>query len=207
PKPDVPYDLATHCDAIEELVTEHRPRAIVGHSMGAIIGLELFRRFPDIPVGVMVSPAVFASADEAERAFARHHRVGALTLPSRPLGRLSCAVMCHLRPILRPILPMFARDLPADVVKAGLDHNWHSMSRSLDKVVWAGLVPGLMAQVGGRVTVIHGTDDQTVPVGNVEQLRGSSLEFSRVDGGHLLPLYSPEVVASAVLGRLMDTSD
>lgn len=206
-KPDVSYDLATHCDALEAIVKEHRPRAIVGHSMGAVIGLELLRRFPEIPAGVLVGPAVFASANEAERAFAKHHKVGALTLPSKPLGRLSCAVMCHLRPVLRPILPMFARDLPADVVKAGLDHNWHSMSRSVERVVWAGLVPALLEQVGDRVTVLHGTSDETVPMRQVEQIRHLCKEFLAVEGGHLLPLRQAGAVADAVLARLREGPD
>ncbi len=196
--PESAYDLAAHCDALEAVVAEAKPVCIVGHSMGAVIALELLRRHPEIPAGVLVSPAVFASHGQAQKAMKHAPVMHRLTLKSEWAAGLMCRVMCAWRPMLQRIAPLVARRFPPAVVRAGLDHTWASYSRSMANVVTAGLVPELMAAVGSRVTIVHGRDDTTVPLSLVTPLQRMARAFEVIDGDHQAHLLNPRPVADVI---------
>ncbi len=205
PKPETSaYDLAAHCDALEPIVAGTKPACIAGHSMGAVIALELLRRHRGVPVGVLVSPAVFASRNEARKAMTNAPAMHRLSLRSEWAARLMCNTMCAVRPVLRPIVPLFARRFPPDVAQAGLDHTWTSYSRSMARVVVAGLVPGLMDEVGARVTVVHGREDTTVPLSLVAPLANRAKRFEVITGDHQALLTNPGAVAAVILRAIKD---
>ncbi len=202
PKPDARYDLESHLDALQVVVDRYQPTAVVGHSMGAILAVGAMRRWPSISDGVLVSPAVFDSPQQARTAMQSAPFLHRVTLRSRPLARAMCETVCMLRPGLQRVAPIFARDLPADVVRAEFDHTWQSYSRSLDTIVLGGLVPGLLQLVGSRVSIIHGRNDRTVPLSLVQLVEPLVRRLVLIEGDHLALLRRPDAVAGACLDSL-----
>jgi len=204
PKPDASYDLDCHLDALEAVVERYQPTAVVGHSMGAVVALGAMKRWPSISAGVLVSPAVFESRKQARVAMRGAPILHQATLRSTPISRAMCETVCMLRPALQRITPMFARDLPADVVRAGFDHTWQSYSRSMENLVLSGLVPALLRQLGDRICVIHGREDETVPLSLVQPLAPLVGRMVVVDGDHLALLRNPKAVAAACVDWLAE---
>lgn len=202
PKPDASYDLDCHLSALEAIVEQYHPTAVVGHSMGAVVALGAMKRWPSISAGVLVSPAVFESREQARRAMHGAPILHRATLRSTPLARAMCETVCMLRPALQRVAPIFIRDLPPEVVRAEFDHNWQSYSRSMDNLVLDGLVPGLLRQLGDRICVIHGREDETVPLSLVQPLAPLVGRMVVVDGDHLALLRNPRAVAAACVDWL-----
>ena len=202
PKPDAPYDLETHLAALAPVVEQYHPTAVIGHSMGAVIAAGALQRWPSIASGVLVSPAIFASRQEAIEAMRAAPALHRLTLRSPPAARAMCEISCMLRPALKRIAPLFAGGLPPEVVRAEFDHTWNSYSRSMDNLVLGGLVPGLLARVGDRVSIVHGRNDRTVPLSLVEPLGPLVRRLVTIDGDHLAILRNPSAVASACVDLL-----
>lgn len=202
PKPDSPYDLAAHCGALAPLVAESQPAAVVGHSMGGVVAMGLLQRHPAIGAGVLVCPALYESRAQALAVIERAPRLQRMTLRSPRLAHVICEVSCMLRPLLRPVAPLFARDLPAAVAKAGLDHTWSSYSRTLDRIVLGGLSWPLVSQVGDRVAIVHADGDRTVPMQVIEPFVPLVRRFALINGDHEALLTRPDSVAREVLASL-----
>ena len=202
PKPDSAYDLDAHCGALAALVAATQPAAVVGHSMGAIVAMGLLQRHPAIGAGVLVCPALYESRAQALAVIEQAPRLQRMTLRSPRLAHVICEASCMLRPLLRPVAPLFARDLPPAVAKAGLDHTWSSYSRTLDLIVLGGLGWPLVREVGDRVTIVHADDDRTVPARVIEPYVRLVRRFVLVNGDHEALLTRPDSVAREVLASL-----
>ncbi len=199
PKPRGDYDLGAHCDALDDIMKFHQPLLVAGHSMGAVVALGLLARHRSIQGGVLVSPAVFQSRAHAAATMAHAPLMQRAFVRSPRLAEAVCMAVCMLRPLLRPLAPLAARDLPAAVARAGLDHTWESYSKTLDRVVLAGLVPGLLAQTSQPVTIVHGRADRTVPLSSVEELRPLARHIEVIEGDHEALLKNPAPIAAAIV--------
>ncbi|MGI8926122.1 MAG: alpha/beta fold hydrolase [Tepidiformaceae bacterium] len=198
PKPHGAYDLEAHCDALADIVSTHRPALVAGHSMGAVIALGLLTRYPELSGAVLVSPAVFESRAQARATMEEAPLLQRASVRSPRLAQALCMVSCTLRPLLRPFAPLAARDLPAAVARAGLDHTWESYSKSLDRVVLSGLVPGLLERVPQPVTVVHGRADRTVPLRLIQEIEPLVQRLTVIAGDHEALLKNPAPVAAAI---------
>ena len=199
PKPDSPYDLAAHCAALAPLIAETRPVAVVGHSMGGMIALGLLQRHAELAAGVLVNPALYESRQQALVAMGGAPWLQRTSLRSPRLAHFVCETFCMLRPLLQLVAPLFARDLPGAVARASLDHSWASYSRTLDYVVLGGLARPLLDEVGGRVTIIHGEHDRTIPLPMIESWASLVRRLVVIDGDHEALLLRPEAVAREVI--------
>lgn len=199
PKPESSsYDLDAHCDALAPLIERWQPMALVAHSMGAVIALGLLDRFPELKSAVLICPALYESREHALISVKSAPLLQRLTLRSTPLAHLVCEITCMLRPILRPLAPLAAPGLPAEVARAGLDHSWPSYSRTLEAVVFSGVGLRLLNRVGCRVHIVAATRDRTVPIQILENVSNQVAALVRLDGDHEILLRQPKVVASAV---------
>ena len=198
PKPESPYDLDAHCAALAPIIAQTQPVAAIGHSMGGVIALALLQRYPEIGTGVLICPALYESREQALAVVEHAPRLQRLSLRSPRMAHMACEASCMLRPILRPLAPLFAGDLPAPVARAGLDHTWMSYSRSLDRVILSGLGRSLVSGVGRRVTLVHASGDTTVPRLVLEPYVPLVKRFVVVEGGHEALLTRPEAVAREV---------
>lgn len=170
--------------------------------MGGVVALGLLQRHLAIGAGVLVCPALYESRAQALAVVEQAPWLQRLTLRSPRIAHVICEASCTLRPLLRPIAPLFARGLPSAVAQAGLDHTWSSYSRTLDKVVLGGLSWSLPNEVGDRVAIVHADGDRTVPLRVIEPFVPLVRRFVLVDGDHQALLTRPASVAREVLASL-----
>lgn len=198
-KPDSPYDLAAHADALEPLVASVGPICVVGHSMGGVIALEVLRRHPEIGAGVLVSPALFESRAQAVEEMKEGFYLERLFVSRPRLGLMVCHAICHLRPLTRWLAPRFAGDLPADIARASVDHTHLSYSRSMEEVVLGGHGIALLKEVKQPLRVLYGSTDVTVPRAVIEKACGDRVTIEGVAGDHLALIRNPMPIAKVIL--------
>ena len=170
PKPDIEYSIEDHVAAIHHTLQSHNVQRthLVGHSMGCLLALAYANRYPE-RTGRMALLAFPAFDDEAQA----RHTVAHGSLFNRwlamdtPLARMSCALMCALRPVLMPLAPYLVRHVPAIVAKDALRHHWKSYSRTLRNVLFRADSRRWMQQTHASILLIHGIHDVTAPYANV----------------------------------------
>lgn len=199
PKPRGDYSLAMHVQALTPLLDEaDGPMTVVGHSMGAVVALGLYARFPDrVKRLTLIGLPYFPSRELAETSLAE------VALMNRLVIRRSWLApgMCYLKDLLG--LPIFApiAGMPVDLYRDYWKHTWASFSRSLFNTLLGSDVAGLFASVDRtRVSLIHGKHDPIAPIDHVRSLvdRFPDLALRELKGGHHLYLMYPRL-----LNRLM----
>ena len=199
PKPRGDYSLSMHVEALTPLLDRaDGPLTVVGHSMGAIVALGLYARFPDrVKRLTLIGLPYFPSRELAEASLAE------VSLMNRLVMRRSWLApgMCYLKDVLG--LPLFAplAGMPVDLYRDYWKHTWASFSRSLRNTLLAPDVAGLFEEVDRtRITLIHGRHDPTAPIQHVRGLveRFPDLALRELNGGHHVYLAYPRL-----LNRLM----
>ncbi len=199
PKPRGDYSLSMHVEALAPIVAEaDGPITIVGHSMGAIVGLGLYSRVPHrVKRLILIGLPYFPSRALAETSLSR------VALMSRlVIGRSWLApAVCYMKDLLA--LPMFAplAGMPVDLYRDYWKHTWASFSRSLFNTLLASDVTDLLERVDRtRISLIHGRHDPIAPIEHVRGVveRFPDLTLRELKGGHHLYLMYPRL-----LNRLM----
>lgn len=207
PWPDVAYTLNDHLAALDRLLEDRGLLSgtfdIVGHSMGAVLGAELAARHRELVKHVvLVSLPYFKSEPDASSWVIGLGRLARMTLEGGWKGRIACRVMCSLRPLLKLTAPRFAPYLPGAIVQDFFQHNFTSVSGSLNNVIVRHrLDPALGALRQTSVTLVHGDADLTAPLTNVVDLANAfpSWRIEVVpEGNHLLPIEIPAVLVQSI---------
>lgn len=202
PKPRGDYSLAMHIDALAPILQEaDGPMTVVGHSMGAIVALGLYARFPDLVHRVtLIGLPYFPSRALAEASLAEASLMNRLVI-----GRSWLAPpLCYMKDLLS--LPFFAplAGMPPDLYRDYWKHTWASLSRSLFNTLLASDVAGLLEKVDRtRVSLIHGRQDPIAPIEHVRRLveRFPDLSLRELRGGHHLYLMYPRLLNRLVTER------
>ncbi len=195
PKPRGDYSAAMHAEAMGRLLREiGTVEVVVGHSMGAIIALELYARFPE-RVGrlVLLGLPSFRSRGEAVATLARGSLLNRAMINRSRLAQ----VMCYMKDLWA--LPIFAplAGAPVDLYRDYWKHTWVSASRSLLNTVLAFDAPWILECVDrARITLVHGTADSVSPIEHVRELatRFPDLALREIDGDHHLYLTDAHTV-------------
>ena len=202
--PEAAYDLACHVAALDPLIEPGT--VVVGHSTGAIVaaGLAAARR-SDVRAVLLVGLPAFPDATTARAEIGRLGLLARLTAEGRPVGRLLCEAMCHLRPLAIAAAPWVIRDMPRAVAADAARHTWQSYSRTLRQVVIGHRVQDDLRRLDVPVTLLHGRADRTAPLRYVDEMARAlptSMTVTVVDGDHHLPVRRPDVVEEAMTGLL-----
>jgi pimeloyl-ACP methyl ester carboxylesterase len=205
PKPaDSRYGVEEHLAALEPVVPDQA--TLVAHSTGGLLAAALAARSPrKVKKLVLIGCPAYP---DATTAIAEIGGLGALakwSVQGSRLAELACWLMCELRPVLLPIAPLLARDVPREVASDFMRHTWTSYVRTLRNVVVEHrLLPDLL-QAGIPTTFVHGSDDATARLRHVEsaveELRryGRPCDLRVIAGGdHHVALRFPTAVASAI---------
>ena len=204
PWPDVQYTIDDHLAALERLLEDRDLGSevldIAGHSMGAVLAAEFAARHPgQVGQVTLVSLPYFHSAAEIHERAARMGPLARLTVSENWAARATCYAMCALRPLLVVPLPRIARRLPRSVVRDALQHNFSSISRSLQNVIIKHRPDVALSTLADRhLLLVHGDEDRAAPLENVRDLvaRFPSWRLEVLAGaGHLLPIEWPDRVA------------
>ncbi len=203
PRPDIGYTVDDHLNALGNLLEENGLASetinIAGHSMGAVLAVELAAKRPEKVGGVaLVSLSYFQSPAEVQDMAARLGPLARLAVSGHWAARILCGVMCAQRPLLIFLAPLLIQGVPASVARDALRHNYNSFSRSLQNVVVNHRAdPAFQVLANRPVTFLHGEGDRVVPLDNVRSLvqRFPGWRLEVLEGGHLLPVEHPEEIA------------
>ena len=202
PKPRGDYSAAMHAEAVGRLLQEiGTVEVVVGHSMGAIVALELYARVPE-RVGqlVLLGLPSFPSRAEAVATLAR----GAFLNRAMINGSRVAQAMCYMKDLWA--LPIFApiAGVPVDLYRDYWKHTWISASRSLLNTVLAFDAARILERVDrARITLVHGTADSVSPIEHVRELatRFPDLALRELDGDHHLYLTDARTVNRVISER------
>ncbi len=168
PRPLTRYTLETHLSALEPALTDREPFVLVGHSLGAALALSYAARHPtDVAGLVLISLPAYESHRGAVRWLRQRLRGWFFT------NMVLSAVVCIVtRRLLGPVLPLLIRDVPRDVARDLVEHNFMSSTTSLWNVLYRRDVRSDAEALpeGLPVTFIHGTEDTTAPIGQIRRL-------------------------------------
>lgn len=169
-KPDIDYTVADHINTIRDTLQSLNVKQIhiVGHSMGSLLALAYCQRFPDSVLNLaLLSLPFFHNEQEAREGIKKSSLFNRLLAMDSPLAHAVCTLMCHLRPMLLPVMPYVVRDVPALVAKDAIRHTWQSYSKTLQHVIFQSPTDEWIKGIRQPVLLMHGIDDQTAPLANV----------------------------------------
>ena len=197
------FRLSDQVDAVLRLLDHHDITRVhlVGHSWGCVVAGSLATRAPErVTRLTLVAPAAFADPALARERIGRNSMLARMTFGSRDIGGLVCGLMCLSRPALSRVLPRLKRDLPADVVRGGVEHSFPAYRDALTSMWRDNPLPGLLRSPTHPVAVVLAEGDQTVRPSDVLDLppRGD-VRVTRVQGTHGLPYEQPQLVTGLVL--------
>lgn len=196
--PDPPYtmrDLAHDCVGLLDYLGIDRPVVVGGLSMGGYITFEIYRQFPERVAGLILASTRAGADDEAGKAnrdqMAERAQVEGVT-----------AVTDGMLPkLLAPEtyegdedVVAFVRDMMAGTSVEGMVGALMAMKERPDSTP-------LLAEIAAPTLVIHGADDQIVPLGEAEAMAEaiSTAEFVVIpDAGHLPNLEQPDLFNDAL---------
>ena len=203
-------DAAAHVDAVlavlRELGLDTRPAVFVGHSMGASLALRVAARHPAACAVIAFDAPLYSSAEEADDRV-RHMGWFEALMAQGPLAQRVCRWMCDNRAVAAGLAVVISPRLPIPVARDSVRHTWHSYIAGFDALIRDGSWTDALQRLDVRqvpVWMIDGADDPVPVPGRAEELalRHDKVTARKLSGGHHLPLSSPAVCASIVLGVL-----
>ncbi len=204
PKPIAEYDLDDHVAALRPLLESSdflngEPMIVVGHSMGTLIALQLAKEFPDKISGlVLISLPHFPTPESAKNTLKQVSWMHRGMITGNPILKTICYAL-HGRDFG---FEESVWGLPANVINAGGQHNWHSVNGSLLNSVVNVDALALLNAVNQPIRFLHGSNDSVAPLHNLEVLLsevGRQKDLYVVDGAvHSFPLSYPMLVVDEI---------
>lgn len=200
PWPASGYTVDDHLAALEGVLPE-APFAIVGHSMGSLLGLELARRMPERVTRVIaLAPPSLPDRAALRAALRQESRIESLMA----LDRFWAPLVCHLHEVLGAASfhlyrPFIDPAVPDAVVRAATQHRWASYDGSLRHVVLQSQALNLLPEIAVPVTLMVGRDDLYSDNPTLLRLRPDTRVL---EGGHNFPWQAPTLTREAVLEAL-----
>lgn len=191
-KPWTTYSVSRHLAELERVIAPlatDEPVVLVGHSLGARLGLAYAARHPAQVRGlVLVSMPYFAGGDNAKR-FVERRDNGWIWTHMVPF-----ALACLLgRRLLGWAAPMLAGDVPREVAEDMNQMTWRSSTSTMWEVIYRYDLTADFERLPPAmpVTLLHGDHDESAPLARIRdlaRLRPSTAVHVREGANHSLPL-------------------
>lgn len=202
-----PYSIAQYADDCVRLLDSLgvlEPVVVCGLSMGGYIALDLVRRYPDRVAGLLLT-ATRAAPDSAEAQAARNKAIASVEAHGVDpfvrslLPRLFSPATLENAPELGDILQAMMASTPPDGVIGALAAMRDRVDSQPD-----------LAQIDVPTLLIHGTDDQIVPLTEAQEMANAIPGAELVvlpDAGHLPPIEQPDAFNRALARFLITVFD
>jgi pimeloyl-ACP methyl ester carboxylesterase len=187
-------------DTLEGLDVE-APVVVGAHSIGALVAFRLARRWPERVRGVVAfGPPLYGTPEQARAHIGRLGPWVRIFAMDSVWARWACAWMCRHREPAARVAQWLRPDLPAEIARDGVAHDWHSYSGSLRELVLAAQARQDLEQLEIPVRLIAGESDRVVDVDLLRELAASreNATLERWPGDHDLPLVDPERCVDAL---------
>ncbi|MFV1960994.1 MAG: alpha/beta fold hydrolase [Acidimicrobiia bacterium] len=168
PRPLTRYTLENHLSALESALGDRAPFILVGHSLGAALAVAYAARHPaDVERLILISLPAYESQRSAVRWLRQRLRGWFFTNMV-----LNVIVCIGIRRLLGPVLPFIIRDVPREVARDLVEHNFMSSTTSLWNVLYRHDIRTETSALPEELPVlfIHGTDDTTAPIDQIRRL-------------------------------------
>lgn len=196
PKPQSSYSLNVQMEAVEKIILNEgfneSNTVIVGHSLGAILSLELLAKHPDWFTGAaVIGLPVFTSKKQFIENMASHSLFDRLSVG--PYAEF----VCMLQPLYM-ISWLKPDNISADVFADSKKHTWQSYYNSLNEIILKTNLYTIADSIRNKkILFIQGVEDKVAPFANVEKFTKVIPTATLIDvknGDHQLLLKNPPLV-------------
>lgn len=200
------YTLAGVAESLDGALDSFQPDYLLGHSMGALVALEVASRHPGRfrRVGIAGLP-VFDTIDEGLRYIGARSSSRNQYMRNPGNGHRFCGPVHSLRYLWAPVAHLLKPGYPLPMVRSMFDHSAAAHRGGMEDIVFGGHAPRLAATVDAPVSLLHGDRDRVTPLGPVAALareRGWALRIAH-GAGHELTFASARGTARWVRERLL----
>jgi len=208
PKPWCRYTVDRHLDALDTALAGHRQITLVGHSMGAVLGVAYAARRPKLVRRlVLLGLPYFGSEARAYQWFRR--APGGWIYTNMVATALGCM---FTRRVIGKLLPYLLRDIPRSIAEDLVKHNFLSSTTSMWEVLYRHnlALDALVLSANLPVYCLHGTRDSTAPVDGILRLANGrpNWRVELLDGVDHHPwLRRPERCREVITCALSDAGD
>jgi pimeloyl-ACP methyl ester carboxylesterase len=147
---------------------------LVGHSYGTLLASYYAARHPeDVERLVLLGTPVFHGEEHARQRIRHMSATCGLFSLNPVFAREACKLHEAFSPLLAPLLPYLMKNVPAPIVRGGLQHTWNAYREALENVVLTKPVEIPLARLGSLgpgVTFVHGRQDGVTPLSEVHAL-------------------------------------
>jgi pimeloyl-ACP methyl ester carboxylesterase len=168
PKPWMRYSVERHVAALHASLGGERSVTLVGHSLGAALGLAYAARYPSVVRRlVLISLPNFGGTEGAAAWFARQR--GGWIYTNMWATALACILT---RRVAGRLLPRLLRDIPREVAEDLVAHNMVSSTSSLWEALYRHDLHAVAAATAPilPVLMLHGSVDLTAPLDGAQAL-------------------------------------
>jgi pimeloyl-ACP methyl ester carboxylesterase len=164
PWPDTQYTLDDHLGALRRTLIAEEARyhvTFVAHSFGTLLAAYYAVRYPaEVEHLYLLGTPVFDNEREALEHIRALSSTGGMFSINPVIARESCKLHEAFGPLLTGIVPLLEKDLPPELVRGAMLHTWQSFNGTLRHVVLSQPIAVPLAQLGGKVTFVHGRSDE-----------------------------------------------
>tara|TARA_Y100000588_G_scaffold145801_1_gene159627 strand:+ start:3911 stop:4714 length:804 start_codon:yes stop_codon:yes gene_type:complete len=204
------YTLDGIAEALEETLDVAQPDYLLGHSMGALVALELAHRYPERfkRIGLVGLP-VFESIDEGLRFIGDRSTLRGWWIRNFDKGHIICGPGNFLRYLWAPVVNRMFPSHPLPMLLQMFNHTSDAHRGGIEEIVFAGQARRLALGVATPVVLLHGDLDGVTPLDSATKLaREQNWDLRVANGsGHSITYTEPEAVAQWVRERLLLTVD
>jgi pimeloyl-ACP methyl ester carboxylesterase len=175
PLPEVDYTLEDHLGALRRTLVAlgaSRRVTFIAHSFGTLLAAYYAARYPgEVEQLVLLGAPIFDGEREARAHIREVSSMSGVFTLNPLLAREACKLHEAANgTVLAQIVARFTPDIPPEVSREALLHTWRSFDGTLRNVLLRKSITVPLAQIGPKVTFVHGRADKITALSRIQAL-------------------------------------